>query len=222
MTTSHDTERPGPDTIELVGGALCLDLANTVEGRGGPDRRDAITDAGDLIAWSRRSGALSEEDAAAIATGSVSDTIALERSLTEVFALREAIYRIFTAIADGRAPAEADLEILRLTHADGLLHARLAPGSDDGASDHFAWQWDERGAITLDSVRWRASASAVDLLRYGRLDRLRQCPGGGEGPCNWLFIDTTRGGNRRWCSMSDCGSRSKWTRQNARRRASAR
>ncbi|TIU06903.1 MAG: CGNR zinc finger domain-containing protein, partial [Mesorhizobium sp.] len=30
--------------------------------------------------------------------------------------------------------------------------------------------------------------------------------------CGWLFLDTSRGGKRRWCSMRTCGNREKVSR----------
>jgi predicted RNA-binding Zn ribbon-like protein len=29
------------------------------------------------------------------------------------------------------------------------------------------------------------------------------------GGCGWLFVDESRNGSRRWCSMKDCGNRAK-------------
>ena len=203
--------------INLVGGALCLDFANTVEGREGPERRDAMRAPRDLLLWGRRAGIVPEERG-----GAVPPATALAGPFEQALELREAIYRVFTAIVRGQAPGPVDLDLLQSTLVEGLASARLAP--DDTAPDRpYAWRWEERGvpgdpARAIDVLRWRASQSAVDLLLRGRLERVRQCPGGGEGPCNWLFIDTTKGGNRRWCSMADCGGRAKWRRQNARRR----
>jgi predicted RNA-binding Zn ribbon-like protein len=34
-----------------------------------------------------------------------------------------------------------------------------------------------------------------------KLERVKECPN-----CGWLFLDTTKNGKRRWCSMEDCGS----------------
>lgn len=217
MTAFRESERPAPDTIELVGGALCLDFANTVEGREGDERKDAVPVPADLVLWAERAGALFGDETQALVKRLASDPAALERSFGEVVELREAIYRVFTAIVRGILPSARDLEVVQRTHAEGMRHARLLPGPGDPRGS-YAWQWMLGQDPTLDVLRWRVAKSAVDLLRNGRLDRLRQCPGGGEGPCNWLFIDTTRGGNRRWCSMSDCGSSSKWRRQNAKRR----
>lgn len=48
---------------------------------------------------------------------------------------------------------------------------------------------------------------AGELVTDGRLDRIGQCDPD-EG-CGWLFLDTTRNGSRRWCSMDTCGSAAK-------------
>jgi len=40
-----------------------------------------------------------------------------------------------------------------------------------------------------------------------------QCAGAG---CGWFFLDTTKRGNRRWCSMRDCGQDAKSARRRAR------
>ena len=57
--------------------------------------------------------------------------------------------------------------------------------------------------------------SAAGLLADGaELARLRTCDG-----CCWLFVDHSRGGSRRWCSMADCGTEAKKRRYVAARRA---
>jgi predicted RNA-binding Zn ribbon-like protein len=57
-------------------------------------------------------------------------------------------------------------------------------------------------AALLAPVLW----SAADLLGAGRLARMRQCA---NPDCGWLFLDRSKSGNRRWCSMSACGNRAK-------------
>jgi predicted RNA-binding Zn ribbon-like protein len=58
--------------------------------------------------------------------------------------------------------------------------------------------------------------SAADLLVEPRLARVRQC---GNPKCVWLFLDTSRAGNRRWCAMSMCGNRAKAHRHYLRHRS---
>src|SRR5690606_23867005 len=56
----------------------------------------------------------------------------------------------------------------------------------------------------LDLPRHRLALAAQTLIADGLLPRLRQCEA-----CSWLFLDTSRGGRRRWCSMATCGNRAK-------------
>lgn len=57
-----------------------------------------------------------------------------------------------------------------------------------------------------------AHAAAVD----GTWSRLRLCH---ADDCHWAFVDRSRNGSRRWCSMGDCGARAKARAYRARQRA---
>jgi predicted RNA-binding Zn ribbon-like protein len=217
---AHIVNNSGPATIEVVGGALCLDFANTVEGREGPRRVDFIRDPGDLIVWARRVGAIPESGAALLTEGHEQHPETLARSFDTALAVRETIYQTFAAIVRGSLPRKQDLDLLREQFGEAIGQAQLVQDElqPRGA---YGWRWRADNERLFDVLRWRVVGSAIELLQSGPLDRLKQCPGSGDTPCNWLFIDETRGGNRRWCSMSDCGARAKWTRQNARRRATS-
>ena len=54
----------------------------------------------------------------------------------------------------------------------------------------------------LAPVLW----SAGDLLTGGKLDKVKRCA---NPECGWLFLDDSRAGKRRWCSMQSCGNRAK-------------
>ena len=79
----------------------------------------------------------------------------------------------------------------------------------------------ERGESGLRRVRPRMTAAdllsllardAVDLLTGPDAERVRMCAG---DDCTLLFVDESRAGNRRWCSMEACGARSKMARYRA-------
>jgi predicted RNA-binding Zn ribbon-like protein len=55
----------------------------------------------------------------------------------------------------------------------------------------------------LAPIAW----SAADLMTGARAQRVRQCED--NKGCGWLFLDESRAGTRRWCSMGDCGNRAK-------------
>jgi len=66
----------------------------------------------------------------------------------------------------------------------------------------------------LALARWRDPDAVTAVLAMHSIEgfftlpreRLRSCP-----RC-WLFLDTSRGGKRRWCSMQVCGNREKVSR----------
>jgi predicted RNA-binding Zn ribbon-like protein len=123
-------------------------------------------------------------------------------------ALRLVAHRVFSALAQGRRPRRADLDVLASDQAAAAGAARLAPASDG------TWRM-EWPAADPDRIRFAVAVDAVALLGDpGRLARVRRCPG---PECGWLFLDTS--GRRRWCSMTTCGSRVKMRRLYERRRA---
>ncbi|HUJ97801.1 MAG TPA: CGNR zinc finger domain-containing protein, partial [Stellaceae bacterium] len=78
----------------------------------------------------------------------------------------------------------------------------------------YAWSVPEPApgaSALLTPILW----SAGDLLASGRLERVRQCA---NSQCLWLFLDDSKSGNRRWCSMSACGNRAKAHRHYARKK----
>ena len=125
--------------------------------------------------------------------------------------LREALYRVFSAVAAGAAGPAADLATLNEALADGFGHVRLAP---DGDGYRWGWQIDPPA---LDRMLWPVLRSAVELLTSDQLDRVKECPGLAD--CGWLFFDTSKNGSRRWCSMEGCGNRAKGRRHYQRTRA---
>jgi predicted RNA-binding Zn ribbon-like protein len=63
-------------------------------------------------------------------------------------------------------------------------------------------------------VPWTCAAELVELLDQ-RGDRIRGCA---NPDCVLWFLDTTRPGTRRWCSMAACGNRDKAIRHGRLRR----
>lgn len=179
---------------ELVGNALCLDFTNTVNSWVDP-RRDTLDDPARTVEWARAAGV--GWAGAALQDGEIGS----------LRVLRQTVYDVMTAVIDGRpAPIDGWQQLLRGS-ADVLTrstwtraHNRLVARQDAPTS--------------LSELGATICASAVQLLTTGPLDRLGRCPG-----CGWLFLDTSRNGRRRWCSMSTCGSRTKSARYYATHKA---
>ena len=114
--------------------------------------------------------------------------------LTATKRLRAAHLRIAHALIDKRRPADADVATVNGVAAAAPLVPRLAGD-----------------VLTLQpgSVAQALSTLARDLqdLVAGPLaGRVRVCA---AGDCGLLFVDASRPGRRRWCSMERCGNRQK-------------
>jgi predicted RNA-binding Zn ribbon-like protein len=198
--------------VRLVGGRLCLDFVNTVDDHTLARPKEYWIDYAALVAWGRHAGALGGDTAELLAEAArrpANAGLALDRARH----LRAALYRIFTAAPSGQRVEPADLAALNEALGRGPVRRRIAQ-----AGGRLAWDWDD-GGERLEQITWQAAWSAADLMTSEDLARVRECAGAG---CSWLFLDTSRSGTRRWCSMDDCGNRAKARRHYAHRKAARR
>jgi len=208
MTT---TLQGRPWTFELLGGRLCLDFANSVSGfRGSDDVRDRLQGYPDLVSWARQAGALDEASARRLLATAARHPAQASAAFAEAIALREAIYQVFFARALGRDLPAAPLALIDAALRSAQSNRRLIRG-DTCCS--LAWDF----GTDLAAPIWPVAVSAAELLTApAELARLRVCGLHQSGECAWLFIDETKAGTRRWCSMKDCGNRAKARRHAAR------
>lgn len=183
-------------SIGLLGGHVALDFTNTVDSRGdrwGPDFLCAYSD---LVVWAQRVQLVDGSEAALLLQTAKADPGEAGEALNRAKRLREALHAVFAAEARGRrADPEVESEV---TDAVAKASAfRILVPEPKG----FLWRWSNEG---LDAVAYRLAFAAAQLLvqRPDRRD-VRECLGPN---CGWLFIDTSRGGKRRWCSDKSCGT----------------
>jgi predicted RNA-binding Zn ribbon-like protein len=186
--------------VPFVAGDAALDFVNTAEERGHPAAGDALVTPADLCLWGQRYGLLG----ASVKLGEGAD-----EELGRARRARDLLYDVFAARAHGRPVARAQLAELAELARTAYSAARLQPADDRS----IRWHWNRSDLAT---VRHVAVTSGVELLRTEPSPRLKQCPG---DHCGWIFLDTTKRGNRRWCLMSECGQEAKSERRRARRQA---
>ncbi len=200
---SDTPSRPSGWKFDLSGGRLPLDFANTVGGMRGVTPRERLAAYPDLVEFARQAGALDDARARRLLAEARRRPDDAEAALREAVELREALYRIFLARARGEAPASADVERLSAALGAALSHRRL-----ERRGDAFALEWDPSPA--LDAPLWPIVAAAAELLAADAgAERVRVCGLFDTHECSWLFVDASRAGTRRWCSMKDCGNRAK-------------
>lgn len=197
--------------LNLKEGWLCLDFANTAIWHASPHPEEKLNSYNDLVAWAEAAGLLTAAEAQHLREAGERRPLEAATALQQAITLREAIYRIFSAIAHDRAPAPADLDSLNAALAEALAHLRVIP-----LTDGFAWAWEQEGDA-LEQPLWPIARSAAELLTSAELQRVGECAD--DRGCGWLFLDRSRNRTRRWCDMKDCGNRAKVRRYYEQQRA---
>ncbi|EKF19240.1 hypothetical protein NA2_08921 [Nitratireductor pacificus pht-3B] len=202
---STGTKRDWPVPF-FFGGRLCLDFINTVNSLSRPATRDYLPDYAALLGWCRQKALFGTQFIAHLEANAGSTRAA--EAHARAMALREALYRVFRSVIEA-IPAPAD----QLAHLDAVLREARRRQVLVQEGGGFVWRWD---AAQLDFLApLHAVALSADALLTGDdLARVKECPG--PDGCGWLFLDETRNGSRRWCSMDHCGGAAKARRYAAR------
>lgn len=177
---------------------LSVDFANTVAWRGSAPA-ESLSGMEDLLAWLLSTKVLPTRAVAGLRKWFNAHPAYAARVFAETIVIRETLYRLLNAVATKSPPPDDDL--LKLNGA--LVHT--APRTSLGvAGAHLGWRFEAKptAAGLIAPVLW----SAADLLVGPERARVRRCA---NDRCLWLFLDDSKNGTRRWCSMQSCGNRAK-------------
>jgi predicted RNA-binding Zn ribbon-like protein len=225
--------RPAP--FELVAGHVALDFANTLDNRYSPAvELELLQSYDDLLRFCAQARIMAPAQVRRLhRLAFLKGTGAVVAALRSALRLREAIERIFSAIAqdgaqdhvqnhDQRHPRRKrtsargfdanDLAILNGYVKNALVHRRIAPAIASAGAPTIvpngaplAWQWIGQGS-DLNAPFWPIVLAAAELLASGDLALVRECR---SATCRWLFLDQSKNHSRRWCDMKTCGNRVK-------------
>ena len=168
---------------EFLAGRLSLDFCNTLSRT--PNDPDRALTPRDFLGWAQRRGVGLHRAPGA-------------QALMRLHDLRAALFGIFEAVVEKRAPAARDLSILNKELADARAAERLVATQE-------GFLLADSAPATIDRFRHTVARDAADLLT-GHLRRVKRCP---DHDCLWLFHDGSKNLSRRWCAMDDCGARNK-------------
>jgi len=171
------------DGFKFRGGRLALDLPASLAGRRRPEPTELLVDPDDLGRWLVAAGL------APRAPRTTPEDVADAREL------REAIYRLATSCAHRRPLAAADRALVN------RWAAHPAPAPQLAADGSLTWIGGGVHALLAAIAR-----DAVELFGGATAARIRACAGEG---CAIVFLDSSRAGHRRWCSMASCGNKAK-------------
>jgi predicted RNA-binding Zn ribbon-like protein len=197
-------------TLPLAGERPCLDFVNTIDWRlCSEKRRDALVTYMDLLAFVLRLNLITVSTYTALSECATARPSAAERSLADARRFRDALTIFIDDIAGtatntaSEGPSQEALAIFdaarRRAHESDSLSWKnsrlvLIPNTEEEGLD-LPWLLLVRDAETL--------------LTSSLASRIHICASEG---CGWAFLDTSKNGTRRWCSMKLCGNREKASR----------
>jgi predicted RNA-binding Zn ribbon-like protein len=166
-------------------GRLCLDFVRTLRRRGTSEAAEELRDGAALAAWITLCGPVRAD------TATASDT-------TTAQILREATFALVAGARASRGGVAVDVARQLVNRAA----VAAVPAPSLGADGRLRWQADEPVTATLSLI----ARDALELVTSPALAKLRECA---NPDCGALFVDSSRPGMRRWCSMGTCGNRAK-------------
>jgi predicted RNA-binding Zn ribbon-like protein len=185
VTDCLDPEtEPGELELRFAAGRLCLDLVLTAGERWRRSFERLRTPA-DLGRWLEQSGLVTPAPRVSAA------------DLAGARELREAIFRLARSAMDALAADPKDLGVVN----QWASRPDLAPGLT-----RFGTATLLPSARPVSAALASIARDAVGLFGSPLAARVRECA---APDCSGLFLDESRAGARRWCSMAGCGNRVK-------------
>jgi predicted RNA-binding Zn ribbon-like protein len=197
-----------PAGTRFLGGAICLDFANTTEQLRSGTPNDWLTSYDVQLVWSQVRGTLSIDAVERLARRARRQRAAASEVFAQACAMRSDIRALAGALVD-RRPAAKMLARLNTWLVDLPPQPAInLPGN--GRRGHFGLRGDH-----LDEPLWPVLWSLAALLTSDDATRLGRCEGRG---CGYFFVDTTLNRSRRFCSTEGCGNRTRARRHHERHR----
>jgi predicted RNA-binding Zn ribbon-like protein len=190
--------RPPHNLIVVPRRDLSLDFANTLAWRGSAPA-ESLHNTDDLLAWIAAAKALPERAVGELRKWFAAHPAQSATVFGAAIELRETLYQLLRSRASVSPPAREDLRRLNSALSDAPPRAIL-----DRAGNGCGWRIEAKPTVAgiLAPVLW----SVADILVGADSARVRQCA---NDRCLWLFLDDSKNGTRRWCSMQACGNRAK-------------
>ena len=171
-------------------GAVSLDLLATLGGR----RDERLVDDGALKEW-------------LVSHGLVDTAYRMDgEDLGRAHALRSALFAIVEAELAGERPGSADIATINEVAAVPERAPRLRLAVHGLCRD--------RGRPRFEEVLGTIARDAIELLTGPQRELLRECA---AADCRGIYLDTSPGRSRRWCSAARCGNRARVAAHRARR-----
>jgi predicted RNA-binding Zn ribbon-like protein len=205
--TSPSVSLPPILKLPLVSDSPCINFVNTIDWRLLPERcHDSLVAYSDLLAFALRLNLLPIASYTSLAERAQKNSSAAERSLNDARAFRDALTSLIDDMVDKQKQArQKEIHPEALAIFDAARRRARESESLVWIEDRFTLfpHPEEEG---LDLPWLILVRDAERLLCSPEASHIRICAAEG---CGWAFLDQSKNGSRRWCSMKLCGNREK-------------
>lgn len=175
-----------------IGGHAAVDFLNTVDWRLDPSRtKDRLANYQLLLTWLNTFGILTQSAVTTLLRTAHAEPETATTELRLVIKMRDDTYN---ALNGNREPQQLSAH-LKSAHASSSLSRN---------HDGF-WNWAPNN-LNLETPRHLLALKLAELLTSEKILNFKRC---NDQHCGWVYIDTSRQRNRRWCSPTDCGNRNR-------------
>jgi predicted RNA-binding Zn ribbon-like protein len=192
----------------FVAGELGLDFLNSIATPADVPV-EWIASGDDLLDWMEQAGMISADSSAALRTR------ALPGELDAVAAHARALREWFRGFVHARRGTSLDPAVLGDLDPLNQLLSRDQEFEQIVAGDGKLRMMQQRQWRSPDSLLLPIARAFADLICDADFARVKGCEG---HACTLLFMDRTKTGARRWCSMAICGNRQKQVARRVRER----
>ena len=204
--STRDNNSPWKDGFLFLGNQLVLDFLNTRPVQD-DEPMELLPDFTAVVRWFHAAGLLKDHEAASF-TRKWGETSLGRRVVEDMRRLRESLRKAVLRWEAGQELHESARNELNRLMAEHPMRTRLQnSGREPSAELYFEPQRPEDLFAPL-------AYSAAMLFASANRKRVRKCD-----QCILHFLDTSKKGTRRWCSMELCGNRLKVAAYAARKRA---
>ncbi|MEK3806027.1 CGNR zinc finger domain-containing protein [Bacillus sp. FSL H8-0547] len=180
-------------SIITLGGALWINLVNTTY-ISNKQEIDILANASSALQWMKENNLLRESDVLALEKKELLDSL-----IVELQSIRTLCNTILSEI-DQRGEISLNTTN-RIKKAVEKLQVSLTIHSE---SEKLKMTLE--GETVEDHVMYNIIDSMMNTFENTSLGRIRKC---NHEECKLYFVDTSKAGKRRWCSMELCGNRKK-------------
>ena len=189
----------GGPKFDFIARHPVLDFHNTVAWPRRGKSNNRLPRPIDLVRWATESGIITRDETRKLRAYCIRDGSRSRLELAEALRLRDLMHHLFSDLVEQRPPADASIAALN-------RHLKKLRSRQRIEWQHGELRWSPVVRRGTKLIMDRLALNAAELLTSEDVQRLRTCA---NPECGWLFLDTTRNGLRKWCSMAECGGRAK-------------